>query len=217
MRSAAQTRHKKYAEIDAGTGRARGFATPTGKLEIYSSNFAQAGYPPLPVWRESTDSPVASAAAEQEYPLLLTFSRLVQFCNQHHRNIPRLRRQAPQPLIEIHPATAAGLNIRAGELVVLETKMGQVQLTTKLNSFLDSRVVSMQYGWWQACRGLDLPGYDPLAPDGANGNLLVSNDAADPMSSSIQHRGLRCRVRKIDTAVPTVEEQAHVPATWNQT
>jgi anaerobic selenocysteine-containing dehydrogenase len=133
---------------------------------------------------------------------------VVQFCDDQHRNIPRLRRQAPQPLIEIHPATASGLDIDDGEWAVLETEKGQVRLKTKLNALLDPRVVSTQYGWWQACRELDLPGYAPLAPDGANANLLISNDAVDPISNSIQHRGLRCRVRKIDTPVSGADEQA---------
>jgi hypothetical protein len=82
----------------------------------------------------------------------------------------------------------------------------------KLNSLLDPRVVSTQYGWWQACRELDLPGYDPLAPDGANVNLLVSNDAVDSISSSVQHRALRCRVRKCDPPVSAAEEQVHAHA-----
>jgi hypothetical protein len=95
---------------------------------------------------------------------------------------------------------------------VVETTEGRVRLKMKLNSLLDPRVVSTQYGWWQACRELDLPGYDPLAPDGANVNLLVSNDAVDPISNSVQHHALRCPVRKNDAPVSRAEEQVQVHA-----
>jgi anaerobic selenocysteine-containing dehydrogenase len=75
----------------------------------------------------------------QDYPLVLTFLRLVQFCDEQHRNIPRLRRQAPHPLLEIHPAPAAALDIQDGEWVLLETAIGTVQLMANFNSFVDHR------------------------------------------------------------------------------
>ena len=52
------------------------------------------------------------------------------------------------------------------------------------------------YGWWQGCQELGLPGYDPFGPDGANVNLLIPNEAIDPISGSVPHRSQRCRVRK---------------------
>ncbi len=209
MRVAAQTRYRKYTEIDPGTGRPRGFHTPTGKLEIYSTTFAQAGFAPLPEWEGSTDHSAGPSSTDQHFPLLLTFSRLIQFCDEQHRNIPRLRRQAPHPLVEIHPTTAANLNIQDGEWVVVETESGKVQLKAKLSVLVDPRAVSTQYGWWQACRELDLPGYDPLAANGANANVLISNAAVDSVSSSVQHRAVACRVRKIAALAPSAAEQGY--------
>ncbi|MDQ6672395.1 MAG: molybdopterin-dependent oxidoreductase [Chloroflexota bacterium] len=209
MRVAAQTRYQKYMEIDPDTNRPQGFITPTRRLEIYSTTFSQAGYAPLPVWEGSTDQPVGPSSTDQNFPLLLTFSRLIQFCDEQHRNIPRLRRQAPHPLVEIHPTTAANLNIQDGEWVVVETESGKVQLKAKLSVLVDPRAVSTQYGWWQACRELDLPGYDPLAANGANANVLISNAAVDSVSSSVQHRAVACRVRKIAALAPSAAEQGY--------
>ena len=90
MRSNARTRHKKHAETDANSGRHRGFDTPTGKIEIYSTTFASAGYPPLPKF-EATD------ITSDQYPLTLTFFRDIHFCDEQHRNVPRLRRAIPDP------------------------------------------------------------------------------------------------------------------------
>lgn len=74
--------------------------------------------------------------------------------------------------------------------------MGRVRLKARYQDELHPRVVATPYGWWQGCRELGLPGYDPFGPDGANVNLLISNTAVDPISASVQHRSLMCRVRK---------------------
>jgi anaerobic selenocysteine-containing dehydrogenase len=197
IRVEARTRYQKYAETDARTGQPRGFETPTGKVEIYSTSFAAAGYPPLPVFEQPPDSPSRRPDLGEQYPLLLTFSRLVQYCNEQHRHIPRLRRQAPEPFLEIHSATAAPLSIQDGDAVILETALGSVRLKAKLNDSLDPRVVATQHGWWQDCRDLALPGYDPFGPEGANANLLIPDDAVDPISGSVPHRTQMCRVRRL--------------------
>ena len=192
MRARGETRYQKYAELDAATGQPRGFPTPTRKVEIYSTRFARAGYAPLPVYQE----PGGSLDMAQEYPLLLSFFRLVQYCDVQHRNIPRLRRQVPEPFLEIHPATAAAASIQDGEWVILETATGRIRLKAKCKASLHPGVVATAHGWWQGCRELGLPGYDPFGPEGANANLLVSNDVIDPISGSVPHRSQRCRVRK---------------------
>jgi anaerobic selenocysteine-containing dehydrogenase len=187
----AETRYQKYREIDARTGRPRGFQTPTGKVEIFATSFAQAGYPPLPVVGQP-----AEHADDEEYPLALTFARLVQFVNDGHRNIPRLRRQVRDPLLEIHPDTASGLNIENGDWVIVETCKAAVTLKARLSTAVDPRVVVTQHGWWQACQELDARSYDPFGAEGANTNLLIDPEMSDPISGAVAHRSQRCRVRK---------------------
>jgi hypothetical protein len=51
-----------------------------------------------------------------------------------------------------------------------------------------SSIVAARHGWWQACSELGLPGYDALDPDGANINLAIGVDAADPVSAAIRAR-----------------------------
>jgi anaerobic selenocysteine-containing dehydrogenase len=201
MRAKGETRYQKYAEVDAATGQPRGFSTPTRKVEIYATRLARAGYAPLPVYQEPGGSLQSRPEMTQEYPLVLTFFRLVQYCDVQHRNIPRLRRQVPEPFLEIHPATAASVGIQDGEWVILETTMGRIRLKARCKDSLHPGVVATAHGWWQSCQELGLPGYDPFEPEGANANLLVSNDTIDPISGSVPHRSQRCRVRK--EGVPT--------------
>jgi anaerobic selenocysteine-containing dehydrogenase len=208
LRARGETRYQKYAELDAATGRLRGFATPTRKVEIYATRFARAGYAPLPVYQEPAGSPNSRPEGAPEYPLVLTFFRLVQFCDVQHRNIPRLRRQVPEPFLEIHPATAAAAGIQDGEWVILETATGRIRLKARCKDALHPGVVATAHGWWQGCRELGLPGYDPFGPEGANANLLISNDAIDPISGSVPHRSQRCRVRKAGVPAETAKSGA---------
>ncbi len=192
IRAHVQTRHRKYNERDAVNGQPRGFETPSGKIEIFSSTFARNGYAPLPIF--SSD---AFSAEHDAYPLTLTFFRAIHFCDEQHRNIRRLRRALPDPFLEIHPSTAKAREIQNGDWILVETAAGRVRLKAKINECLHPSVVATVYGWWQACQELDLPGHNPFAENGANVNLLIPNNDADPISASVAHRAQRCRVLKI--------------------
>lgn len=196
IRVETRTRYRKYAEPDARTGQPQGFSTPTRKLEILSTRLAKGGYPPFPGMPGGNDRNGDQADVSNDYPLILTSFRLVQFCDQQHRNIPRLRKRAREPLLEINPVTAAGLGINENDGVVLETTTGKIRLKAKFNRGLHAKVVATQYGWWQGCEELGIPGYDPLSSDGANINLITSFDRRDPISGAVPHRSQRCRVRK---------------------
>lgn len=196
IRVNTKTRYRKFAEIDPQTGRPRGFQTPSGKVEIYSTQFAQAGYPPLPEIEGPCAREDDPSESSNEYPLILTSFRLLQFCDQQHRNIPRLRRQARDPFLEINPQTAAAFKIQDDEWIKLETPLGAIRLKAKLNASLHPKVVATQYGWWQDCKEMKLPGYDPLTQAGANINLITSNDVSDPISGAVPHRSQPCRVQK---------------------
>ena len=191
MRARGETRYQKYAELDAATGQPRGFPTPTRKVEIYSTHFARAGYAPLPVYQE----PGGSLDMAQEYPLLLSFFRLVQYCDVQHRNIP-----CPAPGPRTIPGDPPG-NGRCCEhsgrgMGYSRDRHRADQAEGEVQSFLHPGVAATAHGWWQGCRELGLLGYDPFGPEGANANLLVSNDVIDPISGSVSHRSQRCRVRK---------------------
>jgi anaerobic selenocysteine-containing dehydrogenase len=188
--STVKTHYQKYAVIDAKSGKPRGFETPTGKIEIYSTTFGAAGYPPLPQFAASDES-------NDRYPLTLTFFRDIHFCDQQHRNIANLRRSVPEPFVEIHPSAAEAKGIADGEWISLETKTGRVRLKAKFNDSLHANVVATIYGWWQACQELKLTGHDPFSPNGANANLLIPNSDVDRISASVAHRSQPCRVSKL--------------------
>ncbi|MCC6191615.1 MAG: molybdopterin-dependent oxidoreductase [Anaerolineales bacterium] len=193
IRGAVQTRYRKYAEPVKGV--ARGFNTPTRKIELYSETMLRHGYPPLPEYEEPRMGPVSRPDLVERFPLILTCAKNTLFCETQHRALPSLRRKSMDPEVELHPAAAAQRGIRPGDWVSIETPEGSVRARAVLNDTLKPNVVCGQHGWWQAAPEIGAPAYDPFSSAGANFNLLIGNEATDPISGSVPHRAYLCQVR----------------------
>jgi anaerobic selenocysteine-containing dehydrogenase len=167
-----------------------GFATPSGKIEIFSTGLHGIGQPPLPEFR----APLATADG---FPLTLTTVKSPLYCHSQHRNLAQLRRLEPDPVAEIGHPTAAAAGIGDGDWLVITTPRGRVRARAELSSTLADGIVAARHGWWQACSELGLPGYDALDPGGANVNLAIGVEAADPVSGAAPHRCYPCRIEKL--------------------
>jgi anaerobic selenocysteine-containing dehydrogenase len=196
VRVPLQPRYRKYAERENGSP--RGFNTPTRKVELYSETMLEHGYPPLPDYEEPLVSPHSRPDLARRFPLILTCAKHTLFCETQHRALPSLRRQAMDPEVELHPAAASERGIHPGDWVRIETPQGSVRARARLNDSLDPQVVSGQHGWWQACNEIGAPGYDPFSPEGANFNLIIGNEAIDPVSGSVPHRAYICQIRRVE-------------------
>ena len=174
---------------------AEGFKTPTGKVEIFSEAFRDAGEAPLPEFVEPAASPNRANAAE--FPLVLTSAKLVHYCHGQHRHIPSLRRRAQYPEVSLHPDTAAVRGISDEDWVEIQSPGGRVRMRARLDSHLDRKVVSAQYGWWQRNDALGLPAYDSFSEAGANYNRLISDDVVNSVSGAAGLRSNLCEVRLI--------------------
>ncbi|MEM3629778.1 MAG: hypothetical protein QXE06_10485 [Candidatus Bathyarchaeia archaeon] len=73
--------------IESETGRPRGFATPTGKAEIWVTIFKQLGRDPLPFYVEPWESPLAQPELAKDYPLILNTGG--RFRPQFHSELRR--------------------------------------------------------------------------------------------------------------------------------
>ncbi len=196
LRATQQTRYRKFAEPVNGVP--RGFNTPTRKIELYSEVMLDHGYPPLPEYEEPLMGPLSRPDLVERYPLVLTCAKNTLFCESQHRALPSLRRQALDPEVELHPTTADERGIHAGDWVSIETPVGSVRARAWLNDTLKPNVVCGQHGWWQAATDIDAPGYDAFSADGVNFNLIIGNDAIDPVSGSVPHRSYLCQVRRVE-------------------
>ena len=184
------TRYRKYAD--------EGFATPSGKVELYSATLAAHGYSPLPEFQEPLTSQRSRPDLADRFPLVLSCAKSLFFCETQHRQVASLRKSSPDPQIELHPSTAEARGIAAGDWIRLTTPLGSVKARAKLNANLDPQVVFGQHGWWQDCEDLGLPGYAPYGPDSANLNLVLPQTPSDPISGSSPMRASICEVARLE-------------------
>lgn len=165
-------------------------------MEIYAQRFLDHGQAPLPVYVEPATSPVSRPDLAVHYPLVLTSAKVVQFCHSQQRSLPRLRRHSPDPVVELHPAAAGPRGVAPDDWVLVQTPRATMRARARLNGGLAPDVVCAQFGWWQACEPLGLPGYEADGPGSANYNRLIDTEAADPISGTISLRSYLCEVRK---------------------
>ena len=189
--------YEKHAQKNKD-GLARGFATPSKKVELYSHTFAAHGYPALPEYLEPALSPVSRPDIAADYPLVLTNAKFTTFIHSQQRALPSLRKASPEPTADIHPETAAHYGIRDREWMLVESPRAAIKVRARVTTNILPGVVCCQHGWWQACPELNLPGYDAFGARGANPGILIGTDLCDPISGSLPHRSYLCRVRPAD-------------------
>jgi anaerobic selenocysteine-containing dehydrogenase len=156
--------------------------TPSRKIEIYSRTLADAGYDPMPVYKEPTQSPTQSPGLRKDYPLTLnTGARIKEYTHWQMRHVPQLREMAPDPLAEIHPETAKENGIADGDRVVVETKTGQITVKVKTTDDLMPGVVNVLHGWAET----------------VNQNVLTELKPMDPVTGYPELRALACRIKRV--------------------
>jgi len=152
--------------------------TPSGKVELYSQTLKDHGFDPIPVYMEPGQSPVNTPELYKKFPLILiSGERAQEYTHTQQRMVPVLRNSNPEPLAEIHPATAAQYGLLNGTMAKIETKTGQMQMRISTNENLALGVVSVPHGWADA-----------------NVNLLVDMEVFDPITAYPDFKTVLCKV-----------------------
>lgn len=194
--------HKRYEVKDEKSGKPKGVATPTGKLEIYSEKLKTLGYDPLPYWAEPEPGPISTPELTREFPLILSSGfKPMHWLHGQLRDVPWLRECQAEPFVWINPRTARELGVREGQKVLVETPkrdgtlQGFLRLKSLLTESVHPKVIYIPFGWWQGCDALGLKGSGNL--DGsANVNNLYDDSFCDPVSGAIGIVSYPCRLRK---------------------
>jgi anaerobic selenocysteine-containing dehydrogenase len=177
--------HRKYKN--------KGFSTPTGKFELYSTLLEKWGHDPLPKFREPPEGPNSSPEIYKKYPyILITGRRQPGFFHTENRQIPWLRELHKDPVVEIHPETAKKEGIGEGDWVVIESRRGRVRQRARLFEGMDPRIVSAEHAWWFPENKDPGHGWDE-----SNINILTSNayEDCDSAMGATHVRTLLCRIR----------------------
>ncbi len=165
-----KTRYRKYEQ--------HGFATPSGRIELYCERLQQLGQAAFP-----EGQPMQWKAAPM-LDLQLITAKWPQYCHSQQRGLPSLRRRMPEPLLEIHPETAQARGITEHDWVEVQTALGSMRARARFDKHLASEVVCAQYGWWQF-------------EDGAgDANRILDGECFDSVAGSNSLRDTPCRVRR---------------------
>jgi len=159
-----------------------GFNTPSGKIEIYSSLLKRLSYDPLPYYEEPSESPYSNPDLAKKYPFILTTGgRVIYYRHTEMRNIPSLRKNAPEPLADLNPITAKELSIRDGDYIIVESPRGSIEIKARLTEGIHPRVIQICPGW----------------EGKANVNYLTDNKNCSPIVGTTPLRGLLCNIKKL--------------------
>ena len=185
----ARTGHHR---LSAEPNPPRPFATPTGRIELYSTVMAGVGLDPLPAFLPPQWMGIAGEEARRFPLLLITGDRERSYHHSRFRDQPWAMKVSPDPRLTMHPETARALGLADGAWVKLEIARGKgtCRLRLKLSDATPPDVVSTGMGWWL-----------PAAPAPDRGVFDININAAldyagpwDPASGSADVRGLPCRV-----------------------
>ncbi|MFC1965231.1 molybdopterin dinucleotide binding domain-containing protein, partial [Chloroflexota bacterium] len=176
-----------------------GFATPSGKVEIYSSIFEKLGGDPIPFYEEPAESPVSTPELAREYPLILTTGRrFEEAMHSNYRHIQVLRKAHPDPLAEIHPETAAAMEppVSDGDWIWVETLRGKAKFRAMVTTDILPGVVQAEHDWWFPERQGEEP--ELFGMWESNINVCTSDEPehCDKLIGSWYYRGMLCKVYK---------------------
>ena len=187
-----------YETINPRTGRPTGFATPSGKFELCSNVLKELGYDPLPFFEEPPESPFSSPEVAKKYPLILiTGGRFLPMFQSEHRQLGMgLREQHPDPLMDIHPDTAAELGITNGDWAYIETLRGVIRMKAKVTTDIHPRVINCEHLWWFPEKPAREPWLGGMWESNCNVLTRDDPDTCDPLTGGWTMRALLCRVYK---------------------
>jgi anaerobic selenocysteine-containing dehydrogenase len=172
-----------------------GFRTPSGKVELYSSWLEKWELAPMPYHEEPPYSPVSTPDLFKKYPLILcTGRRMGPFFHSEHRQIPWLREQQKEPVLEIHPDTAEKLGIHNGEKVCVENWLGKITVTALTTPIIHPDVVMAEHGWWFPEKEGAEPSLFGVWDVNVNQLIPMSNEGKGGLGAPI--KSMLCRVYK---------------------
>ena len=174
----------------------QGFPTPSGKVELYSSQLKDWGFDPLPTYCEPAETPYSAPELAEEYPLVFTSEKRDCYRHSGGRQIASLRGRHAEPVVHINPQTAQRLGVSNEDWVYIETRRGRIKQRAILSPDIDPRVVIVDYAWWFPEKGTsDLYGW-------SESNVNILTDDQPPFNremGSPNMRGVMCKVYKAPT------------------
>ena len=180
-----------------------GFATPSRKFEIRSTELQKMGDSALPVHAKNLEHPTP----DSEELLLITFSRNVM--SSRLANCKYLSEIAHDNPLWIHPETAKIKGINKGDSVKLQTAVGKITVNVRLTESIHPQAVALarDFGHWSFGNVALAKKFKSADPDtdilwwedegnGVHVNSIVSR-AVDSVGGGQVWSGIRVKVLKV--------------------
>ncbi|MFV0387426.1 MAG: molybdopterin oxidoreductase family protein [Pyrinomonadaceae bacterium] len=121
---------------------------------------------------------------DEEYPLALTTGRVVfhYLSGNQTRRIGFLMEQCPEPYVEVHPETAAKLNIKEGERVKVASRRGEGEFPAMIVKTIRPDTIFIPYHWGENLAANQL-----------------TNPKLDPVSKIPEYKACAARIEKINS------------------
>ena len=161
------------------------FATPSGKIELFSATLQQAGFDPLPRYTRPEAPP-----ADHFH---LNYGRAPQHSFSRTQNNPVLYQLMPENLVWIHPTAARRFGIRNGTYVRLVNQDGVVSNKVRVRVTERTRPDSV---WLVHGFGHTAPGLSLARGRGADDSALMTRVLYDPIMGGTGMRGNFVTFRK---------------------
>ncbi len=183
-------RHKENGQV-------RGFATASGKIELYSRFLEQFGADPLP-----RHQPLEG---REGFPLsLITGGRKQPFWASSFRRLQTLKKPNQLPTAEVSLTTSRACHLIDGQPVRVETPWGTARFNLKITEMRDG-LVSVDYGWWFPRQPLETPGLGGAFEANANTLTTADFDLSDPVLGQWKYNNIPCRIFSAKEDVPPVQ------------
>ena len=181
--------------------RARGFETPSGKVELFSDRLLEHGHSPVPFLYGEHSQPISFAGEIPDDPLIgMSGERPNRFTHTQFHTIPSLIRSEPEGFVEIHQDDAAQRAIDNNDLVQVETPRGQVRMKARISDRVHPGSILIAWGWGDV---------DPEA----SLNRLTDDDQRDPITGTPSSRSFMCSVSRAgqdETVMDQAREQVEL-------
>ena len=146
-----------------------GFATPSGKAELWSDALAAHGHDPLPGYVPAAESPAGDPALAARYPLqLVTAKWSLHFLNSQYANMPRHLAAEGEMPVDLSRGDADARGIGDGAAVRIFNGRGSVLARARVGEKVPPGLVALPSGWWAS-----------LSPGGTSANALTNDTLTD--------------------------------------
>jgi anaerobic selenocysteine-containing dehydrogenase len=144
---------------------ANGFATPSGKAELYSQALGDAGLDPVAEFIAPTESRHGEQA--RQYPLELLSRKHDNFLNTTFCNLAGHQKMERQFELQMNAVDASPRGIADGDVLRVHNDRGELRLCARVDDSVPPGVVSAYLDWARS------------APGGKNINVLTSDRLTD--------------------------------------